>query len=144
MCILSIILIALQIVATKYNAALYYMGSAIWAGTYNLFTVILALLTIKFRNSTLVMIATTMKLFGMIISFGGFILVNTVAFYHYNCLAASYYRPCYNANMKPIHYMMIILGIPCVILSIVFFIFFQFKLLARIRIGRNSNYIEAF
>lgn len=48
MTILSAILIALQIVATKYNAALSYLGSAIWAGLYNLIAVLLALLTSNF------------------------------------------------------------------------------------------------
>lgn len=45
MTILSVILITLQIVATKHNAALSYLGSAIWAGVYNLIAVLLAVLT---------------------------------------------------------------------------------------------------
>lgn len=48
MTILSVILIALQILATKYNAALSYLGSAIWAGLYNLIAVFLAVLTSNF------------------------------------------------------------------------------------------------
>ena len=74
-----------------------------------------------------------MKLFGMIVSFGGFILVNSVAFYHYNCEAVSYYRACYNKEMKPIHYTMIVLGSPCDVLSIVVFIYFQFKLMGHLK-----------
>lgn len=45
--LLSVLLISLQIVAIKNNAALSYIGSAIWSGTYNLLTVFLALLTGK-------------------------------------------------------------------------------------------------
>ena len=45
--LLSVLLISLQIVAIKNNAALSYIGSAIWSGTYNLLTVLLALLTGK-------------------------------------------------------------------------------------------------
>jgi hypothetical protein len=74
-----------------------------------------------------------MKLFGMIISFGCFILVNAVAFYHYNCVAVSYYRSCYNKDMKPLHYAMIVLGAPSVFQSITFFIFFQFKLMGNLK-----------
>lgn len=68
-----------------------------------------------------------MKLFGMIVSFIGFIVVQIVAFYHYNCIAASYYRPCYNKDMKPIHFAIIVLGIPTLILNLGFFLYFQLK-----------------
>lgn len=139
MIILNVVLIILQIVATQNNAALSYLGSAIWAGTYNLITVLLVLLTLKCRNSTLVMITSTLKLFGMIISFVGFILVNLVAFYHYNCMAVSYYRPCYNKDMMPIHYAITGVGIPCVVLSVVFFLYFQFKILARHKFVRPQQ-----
>jgi hypothetical protein len=83
---------------------------------------------------------TVVKLFGMIISFGGFILVHMVAFYHYNCIAASYYRPCYNKNMINIHYCIIILGIPCLVLSVTFFVYFQIKFIGRFSIGSKPNY----
>ena len=139
MIVLNVIAIILQIVATQNNAALSYLASAIWAGLYNLFAVLMVLTTLKIRNSTLVMITSTMKLFGMIISFIGFILINLVAFYHYSCLAVSYYRPCYNKEMKPIHYAIIGVGIPCTILSIVFFLYFQFKVLARHKFVRPQQ-----
>lgn len=51
MTILSMILIALQIVATRYNAALSYLGSAIWAGLYNLIGVLLVVLTSNFCSN---------------------------------------------------------------------------------------------
>ena len=88
-------------------------------------------LLVKYRNSTFVTITTTMKLFGMIVSFGGFIVVQIVAFYHYNCIAASYYRPCYNKDMKSIHYAIIILGVPTILLNLTFFLYFQFKVFGR-------------
>lgn len=137
---LNVCLIALQIVACRNNAAMSYLASAIWAALYNLVVVGMVLATIKYRNSTLVMLTSNLKLFGMIISFVGFILINLVAFYHYNCQAASYYRNCYNEQMKPVHYAIILLGIPCLFLSIVFFIYFQFKLLGRARFNRPMHY----
>lgn len=140
MIILNVTLIALQIVACRNNAAMSYLASAIWAALYNLFVVGMVIATIKYRNSTLVMLTTNLKLFGMIVSFVGFILINLVAFYHYNCQAASYYRNCYNEQMKPVHYAIILLGIPCLFLSIVFFIYFQFKLLGRARFNRPMHY----
>lgn len=45
MILLNIILIILQIIAIKSNAALSHIGSAIWAGTYNLITVTLVIVT---------------------------------------------------------------------------------------------------
>lgn len=88
------------------------------------------------------MTVTTMKLFGMIIGFGGFVLIQIVAFYHYNCLAASYYRPCYNKNMRPIHYCIIILGLPCCISSLFFFIYFQFSIMGNFQKIRKINQRE--
>ncbi len=82
---------------------------------------------------------TVVKLFGMIISFGGFILVHMVAFYHYNCIAASYYRTCYNKNMINIHYCIIILGIPSLFLSVTFFVYFQLKFIGRFSIASKPN-----
>lgn len=131
MIVLNVVLVGLQVVATRNNAALSYLSSAIWAAIYNLVVVGMLLATIKFRSSTLIMLTSTLKLFGMIISFVGFVLINLVAFYHYNCRAASYYRPCYNRDMKPVHYAIIGVGIPCMLLSVAVFIYFQFKLLAR-------------
>ena len=128
---LNLVLIGLQVYATRNNAALSYFSSAIWAALYNLATVALLLSTLKFRSSTLIMLTSTLKLFGMIISFVGFVLINLVAFYHYNCKAVSYYRSCYNADMKPIHYAIIGVGIPCMLQSVAVFVYFQFKLLAR-------------
>jgi hypothetical protein len=90
------------------------------------------------------MLSTTIvKLFGMIVSFGGFILVHMVAFYHYNCIAASYYRPCYNKNMINIHYAIIALGIPCMISSVSFFIYFQIKLIGRFSLAGSNSYRPA-
>ena len=80
------------------------------------------------------MIASVLKLFGMIISFLGFVLVHLIALYQYRCIAASHYRPCYNADMMHIHYAFICLGLPCVLLSFWFFAYFQFKFLGRIRL----------
>lgn len=45
MAILNVILISLQIVAIKNDAAISYIGSAMWAGSYNLITVFMAILT---------------------------------------------------------------------------------------------------
>jgi hypothetical protein len=72
-----------------------------------------------------------MKLFGMIVSFGGFVVVQIVAFYHYNCIAASYYSNCYNSAMKPIHIAIIVLGVPCLILNLIFFLYFQIRVFGR-------------
>lgn len=131
MIVLNIVLIVLQIIATRNNAALSYLSSAVWAALYNLLVVGMLLFTLKMRSSTLIMLTSTMKLFGMIISFVGFVLINLVAFYHYNCQAVSYYRPCYNRDMKPVHYAIIGVGVPCMISSMAVFVYFQFKLLAR-------------
>jgi hypothetical protein len=48
MIILNVSLIILQIHAINNNAALSYLGSAVWAGLYNLGAVLMALLTSRF------------------------------------------------------------------------------------------------
>ena len=48
MILLNVSLIILQIYAMNNNAALSYMGSAIWAGVYNLSVVIMVLFTSKY------------------------------------------------------------------------------------------------
>ncbi len=45
MAVLNVTLISLQIVAIRNNAAISYIGSAIWAGLYNLITVVMAVFT---------------------------------------------------------------------------------------------------
>lgn len=129
---LNIGLMVIQVVAMQQNAALAEMGLAIWVGIYNLVIACLALSTIKYRNETLISWTATMSLFGMMLSFAGFIFVNMIALYNYNCIESTYHRHCYNVAIKPIHYVFIVLGTPAALLSLVFFIYFKLK----IRIGR--------
>ena len=51
MAIINIVLISLQIVAIKNDAAISYIGSALWAGVYNMITVGMAFLTSLFIKS---------------------------------------------------------------------------------------------
>lgn len=48
MVIINVVLISLQIVAIRNDAAISYIGSAIWSGSYNLITVFMAILTSLF------------------------------------------------------------------------------------------------
>jgi hypothetical protein len=73
-----------------------------------------------------------MSLFGMMLSFAGFIFVNMIALYNYNCKVSTYYRHCYNVQIRPLHYVFIVLGTPSAILSLIFFIYFKLKT----RVGR--------
>ncbi len=95
------------------------------------------LIKVKYRNITLVSFTASMKLFGMMISFGGFIFINMIALYNYNCVLDYYHRECYNKEMKPIHFVFIALALPCTVLCLIFFIYFKFK----IRIGRPVLFI---
>lgn len=47
MAILNVGLITLQIILMHHHAALAFIGAGVWAGIYNIFTLVLALLTSK-------------------------------------------------------------------------------------------------
>ena len=57
MIILNMSLISLQIFAMNHNAALSFIGSAIWSGVYNLIAIFLALMTSKYYTTILIVIS---------------------------------------------------------------------------------------
>lgn len=92
---------------------------------------------VKYRNILLIKIIVAMKLFGTILSFGCFFILQIASIYHYDCLAGSYYNVCNNKDMQSLHYIMIVFGVPCLALSLGFFIYFQFKIMI---LKRNYGY----
>lgn len=117
----SIIQIGLQIALMSTNGALWWVGAGIWTGVYFLITGLVTLMLVYNRSYCTYIAAYVLHVFGVLVCIGGYMVVNIIGISEY-INPCSYYPNCFNADVKPISYIMFWLGVICLIMILLFIV----------------------